>query len=103
MGDGPPRLGPNLSVTLTLTLTLPIALALPLILDLLNLGVLPAEEPVASLVRRGEAALSSLRHSADVRRLEELAAALQQRDETIARLTKAQVTHGLVHVPNPNP
>ena len=101
MGDGPPRLGPNLSATLTLTL--PLTLALPLFLDLLNLGVLPAEEPVASLVRRGEAALSSLRHSADVRRLDELAAALQQRDETIARLTKAQVTYGLVHVPNPSP
>ena len=54
-------------------------------------------------MRRAEAALSSLHHSADVRRLEELAAALQERDETIARLTKAQVTYGLVHVPNPSP
>ena len=96
-------MGLALHLTRSRTLTLPLTLALPLILDLLNLGVLPAEEPVASLVRRGEAALSSLRHSADVRRLEELAAALQQRDETITRLTKAQVTHGLVHVPNPSP
>jgi len=30
--------------------------------------VLPAEEPVGSLVQRGEAAVASLHHAADVRR-----------------------------------